>query len=257
MQKAWFFESNNTEIMHTNKVFLRTTKAEREGAKLSNNLMRMLSLIDGKSTSGELSKRAPPSLRKIWNELLNDLVAGGYIIVNPDASIGRNSTPRESSPVQKKQETVRAQTEQPPPAAIQPTLDPEAQQKADKAARAAELKAYFAAAKEKAKAEKEAAAAKKIKHLKVEDIAAQRAVNTKDYLVKEKGIDASRISVATGTTDGQSVEDYLVPAGATFSVSVTPVDESAVTAQARKPLPVAQKKSVARKGKKSAAKTAK
>jgi hypothetical protein len=96
-------------------------------------------------------------------------------------------------------------------------------------------------AKEKAKAEKEAAKAKKNKHLKVEDVAAQRAVNTKDYLVKEKGIDASRISVFTGATDGQSVEVYLVPAGATFSISATPVDESAVTAQARKPLPVAKK----------------
>jgi len=113
-------------------------------------------------------------------------------------------------------------------------------------------------AKEKAKAQKEAAAAKKNKHLKVEDVAAQRAVNTKDYLVKEKGIDASRISVSTGTTDDQTVEDYLVPAGATFSVSTTPVDESAVTAQVRKPLHVAtHKKSAAGKGKKSAATPAK
>jgi hypothetical protein len=112
-------------------------------------------------------------------------------------------------------------------------------------------------AKEKAKAEKEAKAAKKNKHLKVEDIAAQRSVNTKDYLVKEKGIDASRISVYTGTTDGQSVEDYLVPAGAAFSVSVTPVDESAVKAQVRKPLPAAHKKAAAGKAKKSAAQPAK
>ena len=55
----------------------------------------------------------------------------------------------------------------------------------------------------------------------------------------EKGIDASRISVATGTTDGQKVEDYLVPAGATFATDVTgttPVDETAVKPQVRKPL---------------------
>ena len=57
----------------------------------------------------------------------------------------------------------------------------------------------------------------KNKHAKVEDLAAERAVNAKDYLVTEKGIDASRISVATGTTDGQTVEDYLVPSGATFA----------------------------------------
>ena len=36
----------------------------------------------------------------------------------------------------------------------------------------------------------------------------------------EQGIDASRISVATSTTDGQTVENYLVPAGATFSTDV-------------------------------------
>jgi outer membrane protein OmpA-like peptidoglycan-associated protein len=83
--------------------------------------------------------------------------------------------------------------------------------------------------------------AKGKKHAKVEDLAAQRAVNTKDYLVVEKGIDASRISVATGTADEQKVENYLVPSGATFANDVTgttPVDETMVKPQARKPLPV-------------------
>ena len=73
----------------------------------------------------------------------------------------------------------------------------------------------------------------------VENLAAQRAVNTKDYLVKEKGIDASRISVRTGTQGNKEVENYLVPAGATFDSDVqgtTPVDESTVKAQSRKPL---------------------
>ena len=94
-------------------------------------------------------------------------------------------------------------------------------------------------AKEKAKTEKEEKFAAKHKRAKVEDEAAQRAVNTKAYLVDEKGIDGSRISVATGTEDGQKVEDYLVPAGASFSSDVqgtTPVDESTVKPQARKPL---------------------
>jgi outer membrane protein OmpA-like peptidoglycan-associated protein len=78
------------------------------------------------------------------------------------------------------------------------------------------------------------------KNAQPEDIAGQRAVNTKDYLVTEKGIDASRISVATGTTDAQKVDDYLVPSGATFSADVsgtTPVDESVVKPQVRKALP--------------------
>jgi outer membrane protein OmpA-like peptidoglycan-associated protein len=86
---------------------------------------------------------------------------------------------------------------------------------------------------------KEKATPKHKRAKKVVDVAAERAVNTKEYLVTEKGIDASRISVATGTTDDQKVEDYLVPAGANFSTDVsgsTPVDESVVKPQVRKPL---------------------
>jgi hypothetical protein len=80
-----------------------------------------------------------------------------------------------------------------------------------------------------------------LKHKKtvVEVFDAQRAINAKDYLVTEKGIDASRVSVMTGTTDGQTVEDYLVPSGATFANDVqgtTAVDESTVKAEVRKPL---------------------
>jgi outer membrane protein OmpA-like peptidoglycan-associated protein len=72
------------------------------------------------------------------------------------------------------------------------------------------------------------------------NLAAQRAVNTKDYLVKEKGIDASRIQVRTGSAGAKEVENYLVPAGANFDTDVpstTAVDESTVTAQPRKALP--------------------
>ena len=75
---------------------------------------------------------------------------------------------------------------------------------------------------------------------KASTLAAQRAANTKDYLVKEKGIDASRIQVRTGTAGAQEVENYLVPAGASFDTDVsgtTAVDESAVQPQARKALP--------------------
>jgi len=71
------------------------------------------------------------------------------------------------------------------------------------------------------------------------NLAAQRAVNTKDYLVKEKGIDASRIQVRTGSAGAKEVENYLVPAGATFDTDVpgtTAVDESTVAAQPRKAL---------------------
>jgi hypothetical protein len=94
-------------------------------------------------------------------------------------------------------------------------------------------------AKEQAKTAKQKAYAAKHKRAKVEDPASQRAVNTKDYLVTEKGIDPSRISVATGTEDSQSVENYLVPAGADFASDVkgtTAVDESSLKVQKRKEL---------------------
>ena len=94
--------------------------------------------------------------------------------------------------------------------------------------------------KEKATTAKEEKYAEHHKRAKVEDFAAQRAVNAKDYLVTEQGIDGSRISVATSPTDGQTAEDYLVPAGANFSSDIsgtTPVDETAVKPQERKPLP--------------------
>ena len=65
--------------------------------------------------------------------------------------------------------------------------------------------------------------------------AAERAVNTKDYLVKEKGIDASRIAVFTGTDNAKVVTTTLVPSGAA-PVTATPVDENAVKPQPRKPL---------------------
>jgi hypothetical protein len=94
-------------------------------------------------------------------------------------------------------------------------------------------------AKEKAITAKQQKVALKHKKAKVMRFDAQRAVNAKDYLVTEKGIDASRVSVMTGTTEGQTVEDYLVPAGATFAGDVqgtTPVDETTVKTEARKPL---------------------
>ncbi|MGA9716765.1 MAG: hypothetical protein WBQ79_00680 [Acidobacteriaceae bacterium] len=67
-------------------------------------------------------------------------------------------------------------------------------------------------------------------------LAAQRAVNTKDYLVKEKGIDASRVQVRTGSEPGKQAQNYLVPSGANFDNDVqgtTQVNEESVRPQAR------------------------
>jgi outer membrane protein OmpA-like peptidoglycan-associated protein len=66
---------------------------------------------------------------------------------------------------------------------------------------------------------------------KAEKLAAERAVNEKAYLVGEKGLDASRISVYTGTAGTNTAATTLIPAGATLDTTgLTPVDESAVKA---------------------------
>jgi len=95
-------------------------------------------------------------------------------------------------------------------------------------------------AKEKDAEAKAQARAAKNKKVKVPNFAGQRAVNAKDYLVTGQGIDASRITTMTGSTDDQSAQNYLVPSGANFSQDVqggTPVDESTVKPEVRKELP--------------------
>jgi hypothetical protein len=89
----------------------------------------------------------------------------------------------------------------------------------------------------------ESAAEIKSKRKAEHKFAAERAVNTKDYLVKEKGIDASRIKVFTGSDDAKTVTSTLVPAGAnTSSLTGTPVDESEIKAQPRKAMPAKKHK---------------
>jgi hypothetical protein len=62
-------------------------------------------------------------------------------------------------------------------------------------------------------------------------LASERANNTKAYLVSEKGIDASRITVYTGSLDVRSVSTTLIPSGATFDTKGdTPLDGSTLKA---------------------------
>jgi len=106
-------------------------------------------------------------------------------------------------------------------------------------------------AKEKQITAKQKVAARH-KHSKVEYFDRQRAVNVKDYLVNEQGIDASRIVVATGTGDDQNVQNYLQPAGATFAggaPGITVADETTVKPEGRKPLPERHRKmAIAKQG---------
>lgn len=53
--------------------------------------------------------------------------------------------------------------------------------------------------------------------------AGRRATNAKAYLVKEKGIDASRIELRTGMDGGKKAAFWIVPAGATFDEANTEV----------------------------------
>lgn len=146
-----------------NAVFVKTAKAEREWAKLPLALMRILSLMDGSSASDELAKRAAPSLRITWDEHLNQLLKGGYIVVQPETVPKHENAPRELNLVQKKQETATVQAKQAPATIVRPGPDPvvkhpDDNQQAEKTARTEKLRAYFAAAKEKAKFEAEQAA---------------------------------------------------------------------------------------------------
>ena len=60
-------------------------------------------------------------------------------------------------------------------------------------------------------------------------LAAQRAVNTKAYLVGDKGIDATRVEVYTGSQGGETVTTTLIPPGAMLDTTGdTPVDESTI-----------------------------
>ncbi|MGA8940142.1 MAG: hypothetical protein WB439_13355, partial [Acidobacteriaceae bacterium] len=62
------------------------------------------------------------------------------------------------------------------------------------------------------------------------EAAAERALNARQYLVEEKGIDTSRIELRIGQPTGKTVTDTLVPQGATFKDQDTHTfDEKTIT----------------------------
>ena len=74
-------------------------------------------------------------------------------------------------------------------------------------------------------------------HKAVRTFAALRAVNTRSYLSKEKGLDAKRIQTYTGKGVGQKAELWIVPAGVALPKSgARAVDERKVKAVPRVPL---------------------
>jgi hypothetical protein len=183
-----------------NTIYLKTAKAEREVAKLSVELKRMLSLLDGRSGSDDLAKRAAPSLRTVWNGLINELVKGGYIVPKPETPASANDLAHKklsaaervvhaletaaaadkarsdseterviavletAAAADKKKSDVEVKAKakaiqkndvvsHDPSAAAGSKTNLDSDAKAERAARTAELKTFFAAAKEKAAAE--------------------------------------------------------------------------------------------------------
>jgi len=68
---------------------------------------------------------------------------------------------------------------------------------------------------------------KKYRKVLPPQVAALRAVNTKAYLIEDKGIDAGRVEVRTGIEDAKKVILWIVPTGATLDMTNTlRVDES-------------------------------
>jgi hypothetical protein len=61
------------------------------------------------------------------------------------------------------------------------------------------------------------------------EAAAERAMNARQYLTQEKGIDPARIELRVGDTSGRTANDILVPVGAIFSDANTQqFDETAI-----------------------------
>lgn len=58
------------------------------------------------------------------------------------------------------------------------------------------------------------------------DAAAQRALNVEQYLIEEKGVDPTRIELRTGDSAGRTVDNTLVPPGATFDTGSTATFDS-------------------------------
>ena len=72
----------------------------------------------------------------------------------------------------------------------------------------------------------------KNKKADVHYFAEQRAVNVKDFLVREEGVDPSRIAIATGIDNDRNGQAYLVPDGVSFDAEVqgtTWINDSAFT----------------------------
>ncbi len=219
--------------MDRKTIFVKTAKGEREGADLSSDLRRVLSLIDNKSKSEELSKRAPPSLRESWAELINELVAGGYIVdrdkqaVEPKIATPKFNPLKIFSPKHEPAKPSKVVAPQPledldfhstytAPAPNAAELA--AKQKAEEAARArAELEAAVAAAKVKADAEARAKAEAKARQEAETAVRARAEAELKakqEAMIREQAEAKTRQEAATRAAAQAAIEQEAARARA-------------------------------------------
>ena len=85
MRESTLLKSNQGEVIFMDKkiIFVKTRKGEDETqsktSHLYGDLKRVLGLMDNKSTVAELTKRAAPSLRDSFEDMLQKLVEDGFI----------------------------------------------------------------------------------------------------------------------------------------------------------------------------------
>ena len=92
--------------MDKKTVFVKTAKGVGETNGQSDALYgdakRILLLVDGASTVGDISKRAAPSLRETLNDMLQQLVDSGYIMdIRAPANVPQKQTLKIASPAYK------------------------------------------------------------------------------------------------------------------------------------------------------------
>jgi hypothetical protein len=158
--------------MYNDVVFARTAKGEREKADLPDNLKRALLLINGQSASAELAKHAPPSLRQEWDELLSELLKGGYVA--KASALPPEQAAAACKPAPRSAQFSTGLFHLPKAPSQLETVSGLMSEKA------AKLKGFFAAAKEKAAVEAEQAALEMAQARAVlEATAARRSANAR------------------------------------------------------------------------------
>jgi hypothetical protein len=108
--------------MDKKTVFVKTDIGDSEVNGQSDLLFgdnkRILSLVDDESTVGEITKRAPPSLRESMNEVLQELLDGGFIKdIREPAKAPKNPVLKMSTPAYKMTTPIVTSAPQAPPVA--------------------------------------------------------------------------------------------------------------------------------------------